>query len=79
MRHMEWTRITRNWNQAATRLKRRFPLVEGEELSAAPPQVEEVARHVADRHDLTLAEARREVEDLLFPQRLPEQIQRAAG
>ncbi len=79
MRQMEWTRITRNWNQAAGRLRQRFPHVDDAALSDAPPQVDEVARHVADRHDLTLHEARREVEDLLFPVRLPEPLQRAAG
>ena len=79
MKQMEWTRITRNWNQAAGRLRQRFPHVDDTALSNAPRQVDEVARHVADRHDLTLREARREVEDLLFPVCLPEPLQRAAG
>lgn len=74
MSYMDWNRITRNWNRASQRLQDRFPETDPDILSAPPPDLDHVARHVAERHDLTYAEALVEVQDLFFAESLPEPV-----
>ena len=74
---MEWTRVTSNWTRASKRLETRFPHLNPGSLQQPPSHLDEMARIVADSHDLTLAEAHHELRDLLFPEMLPEPIARA--
>ncbi|MCR8547187.1 hypothetical protein M4578_05065 [Salipiger sp. P9] len=76
---MEWKQVTRNWEAVAARLKARFPEIDPAALHHPPAQIEALAEHVAERHDLTLYEAHDEVEQILFADSLSFQIRRMAG
>ncbi|SDG26846.1 hypothetical protein [Alloyangia pacifica] len=76
---MNWQSITRNWGLTAERLAQRFPQLEAESLRRQRPDRGAVAQEIADRHDLTLLEAERELDDWLFAQSAAQQLDRLAG
>ncbi|MDO6584554.1 hypothetical protein Q4543_03405 [Salipiger sp. 1_MG-2023] len=76
---MEWNNIANNWDSAARRLEQRFPGLDRKFLSTPPDRLEYLAELVAEQNDLTLFEAREEVEDVLFGDRMPYQLSRMSG
>ncbi|SDI94327.1 hypothetical protein [Salipiger marinus] len=70
MRHLTWHDLTRNWSRALDTLRARFPNLDTERLRRQPPDRARLVAHLAERHDLTRREARRELDDWLFAQTL---------
>ncbi|APZ54668.1 hypothetical protein [Salipiger abyssi] len=76
---MDWSKVTRNWEAASDRLLKRFPHLSAAALRRPPARIELLARQVAERHELTLYEARDEVELLLFADIPSYQLDRMAA
>ncbi len=76
---MEWNSVASNWDLAARRLDERFPGLAASALPTPPARLELVAEMVAEQQDLTLFEAREEVEDLLFGEGMTYQLSRMSG
>ena len=76
---MDWQSITRNWGLTVERLALRFPHIDDAALRAARTDRDALARHIAERHDLTLLEAERELDDWVFAQGAALQLDRLAG
>ncbi|WP_226621460.1 hypothetical protein [Alloyangia pacifica] len=76
---MNWQSITRNWSLTAERLAQRFPQLDAEALRSRLPNREAVTHEIAERHDLTLREAERELDDWVFAQTAAQQLDRLAG
>ncbi|WP_353472262.1 hypothetical protein PVT71_13270 [Salipiger sp. H15] len=76
---MNWQSITRNWGLTVEHLAQRFPHVDADALRAERADHAEVARHIAERHDLTQLEAERELDDWVFAQGATQQLDRLAG
>jgi hypothetical protein len=54
---MGWDEATRDWPGTLARLKKQFPRIDQVALRQPPGCFEEFRHHLAQRHDLTLAEA----------------------
>ncbi|AWI83546.1 hypothetical protein CEW88_07550 [Alloyangia pacifica] len=76
---MNWQSITRNWGLTAERLPQRFPHLDSDELRARPRSREELTAEIARRHDLTLQEAERELDDWAFALGAAQKLDRLAG
>lgn len=76
---MEWNSVANDWDSAARRLDKRFPGLDCKSLDRAPARLECLAEMVAEQQDLSLFEAREEVEDVLFGDRMPYQLSRMSG
>ncbi|WP_425100499.1 hypothetical protein [Tropicibacter sp. S64] len=60
------------------RLQRRFPLVDESKLARLVEDHGGLSRHLAERHDLTVLEAREELQDFLGLERLSAQVRDAS-
>ncbi|MBE9635847.1 hypothetical protein [Salipiger mangrovisoli] len=76
---MNWQSITRNWGLTAERLLQRFPYLDATALRARRHDHAELTQDIAGRHDLTLLEAERELDDWLFAQGAAQELDRLAG
>ncbi|MCT4371789.1 hypothetical protein CLG85_016270 [Yangia mangrovi] len=76
---MNWQDITRNWGLTAERLSQRFPQLDSKELRAHRQSREELTAEIARRHDLTLHEADRELDDWAFALGTAQKLDRLAG
>jgi hypothetical protein len=62
---MHWSVVTERWDTIRAQLGQRFPDLAPDALHMPPPSREALERILAASHDLTLFEAREELEDLL--------------
>ena len=62
---MPWHHLSANWAALSGRLLQRFPHIDQARLSEAPRDSSALTRHLAESHDLTLGEAREELEHFL--------------
>ena len=67
---MSWSELTQNWAMWFARLKTRFPNLEDDSMPFLKTDRERFEAYVAEKHDLTLVEAREEVNDFLFVEQL---------
>ena len=71
---MNWHHVTANWIAIRDRLARRFPHADPKTLAHPPRDKGWLARHLAEAHDLTIFEAREELEDFLSVEDLARQV-----
>lgn len=64
---MNWSDMRENWSRTVATAKYLFPEVSETELKRMDSDPEGVIQHLAERHELTFAEAREVVETWLFP------------
>ena len=67
---MTWTDLTRDWADSYDRIKSRFPMLEDGDMPFLKLDRARFEAHLAERHDMTLNEAREEFEDFLFIEQL---------
>jgi hypothetical protein len=70
---MTWLDLTRDWSGAVSRLIERFPKADPDALKDVPTKTEDLARHLAERHDMSLIEADEELKDWMFVEGLARQ------
>lgn len=63
---MDWAEIFGNWGQRIELIRDRFPHVEESALARRCASKRDVISYLAESHQLTLDEAREELEDWLF-------------
>ena len=63
---MTWTDVAENPEPVMPLLKRRFPELRRSDVTDAGADRDRLARRLARRHELTLNEARDQIEDALF-------------
>lgn len=61
---MKWTDLTSNWAASLSAVKRRFPLIEVDDLPQDSVTQDDFISAIAHRHDLTTREAEEEIRDL---------------
>lgn len=76
---MDWNSVAKDWDSASRRLGKRFPGLPASALATPPARLETLAEMVAQTQDLTLFEAREEVEDVFFGHRMSYQLSRMSG
>ncbi|EIE51628.1 hypothetical protein AL036_16295 [Salipiger aestuarii] len=76
---MEWNSVANDWGSASRRLVKRFPGLDAKALATPPARLEALAEMVAEAQDMTLFEAREEVEDVLFGEWVPYRLSRMSG
>ncbi|MCT4556114.1 MAG: hypothetical protein N4A53_15640 [Pelagimonas sp.] len=59
---MSWHHLSANWSALRGRLEQRFPHMDKSRLDQPPRDSAALTRHLAEVHDLTLGEAREELE-----------------
>lgn len=67
---MTWSDLTTNWAEWTQRIKQRFPNLDDGAMPFAKTNRERFEAYLADTHDLTLSEAREELDDFLFVEQL---------
>ena len=67
---MTWSDLTTNWSDLRARIMNRFPNLDDGAIPFAKTNRERFEAYIADTHDLTLSEAREELNDFLFVEQL---------
>ncbi|WP_050927696.1 hypothetical protein [Aestuariivita boseongensis] len=67
---MTWSDLTMNWGEWFARIKHRFPNLDDGAMPFAKTDRARFEAYLADTHDLTLNEAREELDDFLFVEQL---------
>nr|WP_321252695.1 hypothetical protein [uncultured Ruegeria sp.] len=67
---MKWTELTQDWNGSLARAKRRFPNLRDQDVAHFRQDRKQFEAYLAERHHLTVNEAREELEDFLFTESL---------
>lgn len=67
---MTWNELAANWGSNIRALMGRFPHADEGALTVVKDKPADLARALADAHDLTELEAREEIEDWMFLQSL---------
>lgn len=67
---MTWSDVTQNWADVFSRIKGRFPNLDDGAMPFAKTDRSRFEAYLADTHDLTLTEAREELDDVLYVETL---------
>lgn len=67
---MTWSDLTENWGLWFARMKRRFPNLDDSAMPFLKADRQRFESYLADRHDLTMVEAREELDDFLMVENL---------
>lgn len=67
---MTWSDLTSNWSELRARITSRFPNLDDAAIPFAKTDRQRFEAYIADTHDLTLSEAREELNDFLFVEQL---------
>lgn len=67
---MTWSDVTQNWADVFNRLKNRFPNLDDGAMPFAKTDRERFEAYLAHTHDMTVSEAREELNDVLFVETL---------
>ena len=67
---MTWSDLTSNWSDIRSRIMTRFPNLDDGAMPFAKTNRERFEAYLAGTHDLTLSEAREELDDFLFVEQL---------
>ncbi len=74
---LNWTDLTQDLGATYARAKRRFPNLRDQDMDRVWNNREQFEAYLAERHHLTVNEAREEVEDFLFTERLNHELSHA--
>ena len=75
---LNWTDLTKDWDASYARAKRRFPNLLDKDMASVRNDRKRFEAYLAERHHLTVNEAREEVEDFLFTEGLNREFYRAS-
>ncbi len=67
---MDWLEFTQDWASSYSRAKQRFPNLRDADMSYLKRDRGRFEAYLADRHHLTMSEAREELEDFLYVETL---------
>lgn len=67
---MQWTDMTRNWGTWYRRLQTRFPHLDDGAMPYAKVDRSLFEAYLAETHNLSVTEAREEIDDFLFVEKL---------
>lgn len=70
---MTWHDLSANWSAVLERLRARFPRLDPAALGEPPRDSRVLTAHLAQAHDLTLEEAREELQDFMSVEDLARQ------
>lgn len=71
---MNWSELTQDWASAYVRAKKRFPNLEDSAMPFLKLDRGRFEAYLAERHQLTLSEAREEFEDFLYIESLNREL-----
>ncbi len=63
---LNWNDLTQDWGASYARAKRRFPNLRDKDMALLPKDRKQFEAYLAERHQLTVNEAREELEDFLY-------------
>lgn len=67
---LNWADLTQDWGASYARAKRRFPNLRDKDMAQVTSDRKRFEAYLAERHHLTVTEAREEVEDFLYTEGL---------
>ncbi len=67
---LNWADLTQDWDASYARAKRRFPNLRDRDMARVGEDRKQFEAYLAERHHLTVNEAREELEDFLFTEAL---------
>ncbi len=67
---LNWADLTQDWSASYARAKKRFPNLLDKDMAAVKRDRKRFEAYLAERHHLTVNEAREELEDFLFTEGL---------
>lgn len=71
---LNWVDLTQDWSASYARAKRRFPNLRDRDMARMRQDREQFEAYLAERHHLTVNEAREELEDFLFTEGLNREV-----
>ncbi len=71
---LNWADLTQDWGASYARAKRRFPNLRDKDMAQVTSDRKRFEAYLAERHHLTVTEAREEVEDFLYTEGLNREI-----
>ena len=71
---MKWSDITADWPEWSQRIRDRFPYLENGPMDRARHNRRAFEAYLADTHNLSLNEAREEIEDFLYVETLAREV-----
>lgn len=76
---LNWADLTQDWGTSYARAKRRFPNLRKQDMAPVPKDRQQFEAYLAERHHLTVNEAREELDDFLFTEALNREADRSLG
>lgn len=73
---LNWAELTQDWGASYARAKRRFPNLCDNEVAQIRKDRKQFEAYLAERHHLTVNEAREELDDFLFTESLNREVTR---
>ncbi|TMV08628.1 hypothetical protein FGK63_05770 [Ruegeria sediminis] len=73
---LNWSDLTQDWASSYARAKTRFPNLRDRDMAYVKQDRKRFEAYLAERHHLTVNEAREEVEDFLFTESLNREFRR---
>ncbi|KIC44514.1 hypothetical protein RA28_16575 [Ruegeria sp. ANG-S4] len=76
---LNWADLTQDWSASYARAKRRFPNLRDKDMARMRADRKQFEAYLAERHHLTVNEAREELEDFLFTEGLNREVSLSLG
>ncbi|WP_170477728.1 hypothetical protein [Ruegeria arenilitoris] len=71
---LNWADLTQDWSALYSRAKLRFPNLRDKDMATMRKDRKQFEAYLAERHHLTVTEAREELEDFLYTEGLKREI-----
>ncbi len=71
---LNWVDLTQDWSACYARAKRRFPNLRAQDMAKVRDDRARFEAYLAERHHLTVTEAREELEDFLYTEGLNREV-----
>jgi len=71
---LNWVDLTQDWSASYARAKRRFPNLRDKDMAQMCQDRKQFEAYLAERHHLTVNEAREELDDFLFTEALNREV-----
>ncbi len=71
---LNWADLTQDWSASYARAKRRFPNLRDKDMARLGRDRKQFEAYLAERHHLTVNEAREELEDFLYTEALNREV-----
>lgn len=71
---LNWSDLTQDWSTSYARAKMRFPNLRDSDMPFVKQNRQRFEAYLAERHHLTVTEAREELEDFLFTESLSREL-----